>query len=297
MAVAAFLANWDPAVTAAVVAAVVSVITLILGAPLRMWVEQHLQRNRLRSEYEYQQRKELRTLIGRHHGRLVQAAESFHQRLGNLYRYENERWLNDRESFYSKTTQYRFLRVCSLARAFEREAYFIDARIAEPQDFDFLKFTKAFLWATTSLALFRGLDYEVAVSKDHFFADQIRQICDHFSTSADTILSYEEFDQCLRESATFDEVCKFFCGLHSSEERLRWDRLVVFDLLLMGFLGAVGYKTQQPTPSELSKVAQKIRHPVVRQNFIRRLPKLGLAEEPQMRMVAAALVSAGLPRG
>jgi hypothetical protein len=308
VAVIAILEGWDPGVTAAVVAAIVSVITLILGAPLRMWVERHLQTFRLKSEYESEQRKELRSLIGRYHGRLVAAAESFHQRLRNLYVYEDRRWLDSPEtdfkdrrwldshdSYYFKTTQYRFPCVCSLARAFEREAYFIDSRIAEQSDFDFLKFIKAFLWATTSAALFKNLGYDETKNTDHFFADQIREICDHFCSSSDMLLSFSEFEQSLRETETFDAVGEFFHGLHASEARLRWDRLVVYDLMLMAFLGTVGYETQYPANAKLAEVARRIRHPEIRRNMIGRLANLGLDSQPEMKRVTAALVSAGLP--
>jgi hypothetical protein len=289
MAVLAFLDDWDPGLIAAVVAAAVSILTLILGAPLRIWVERNLQAYRLKSEYEYEHRKELRSLIGHYHGRLVEAAESFHHRLGNIYVFDDRRWLDNADGYYLKTTQYRFLAVCSLARAFERKAYFIDARIAEPSDFDFLKFVKALLWVTTSVELFRGLPYDESRSTDHFFADQIREVSENFCNSPDKLPSYSEFDTRLREDGTFDDVREFFLGLHSSETRLRWDRLVIFDLLLMAFLGTVGYETQRPTDAEFAEVAQRIRHPEVRQNLIRRLPKLGLDKQPQLGRVKRAL--------
>jgi len=215
--------------------------------------------------------------------------------LGNLYVFEDRRWLDNPNGYYSRTTQYRFLAISSLARAFEREAFFIDSRIAEPRDFDFLRFIKAFLWATTSVELFRGLPYDETNSTDHFFADQIRQLCDEFCPSPDKTLSFSEFERRVGEGETFDAVVEFFHGLHSSETRLRWDRLVALNLLLIAFLGTVGYTTHQTSIPELLEVAKKIRYPEVRANFIRRLSKLGLANQPQMKLVTAALESAGLP--
>jgi hypothetical protein len=291
----AFLDDWDPALIAAFVAAAVSILTLVLGAPLRMWVERYLQTYKLKSEYEYEQRKELRSLIGRYHGRLLEASENLHHRLDNLYRYEDERWLDSPDGYYFQTTEYRFLAVCSLARAFEREALFIDSRIAEPNDFEFLRFIKAFLWVTTSAVLFKDLPYDESRSTDHFFADQIREISDTFCSSPDELPTYAEFKSRLAEERSFDDVQEFFLGLHSSEERLRWDRLVALDLFLLAFLGTVGYETQRPEDDELVAVAEKIRHPEIRRNLILRLPKLGLAQQPQMKRVQAALVSAGLP--
>jgi hypothetical protein len=99
----------------------------------------------------------VRELIGRYHGRLIAAAESWSDRLGNLYyKGEREGWLNRQErGYYFATTCYRFLMVCSLTRAFEREAIFMDARYAESSDLTFLNFTRAFRWVVTDPALFR----------------------------------------------------------------------------------------------------------------------------------------------
>ena len=45
-------------------------------------------------EYEYEQRKKLRNLIGSYHGRALQAANRLNQRFWNLYAYVGKGWLN-----------------------------------------------------------------------------------------------------------------------------------------------------------------------------------------------------------
>jgi hypothetical protein len=134
-----FAASIDPTVLAAIIAAVVALATTILAAPLRVMADTFAEARRLRLEDEFAQRRELRKLIGRYHGRLIAASESWSDRLGNLYYMgEQKGWLNEAGGYYFVTTCHRFLTVCSLTRAFEREAYFIDSRSAEPNDLDFL---------------------------------------------------------------------------------------------------------------------------------------------------------------
>jgi hypothetical protein len=50
-------------------------------------------RDRLRIEYEHEERKRVRELIGRFHGRLLQASVSLNHRMWNLYRNHEQGWL------------------------------------------------------------------------------------------------------------------------------------------------------------------------------------------------------------
>lgn len=60
----AFLSLDDPRIAAAWIAAVVSLAVTLLAAPLRLFVERRLQRQKVAVEYEYTQRTKLRTEIG-----------------------------------------------------------------------------------------------------------------------------------------------------------------------------------------------------------------------------------------
>jgi hypothetical protein len=297
VAVLAFLDDWDPALIAAFVAAGVSLLVLILGAPLRMWVERHLLRFRLRAEHEYEQRKQLRSLIGRHHGRLVAASESWSDRMGNLYyKGEAEGWLNEPKGYYFLSTCHRFLTLCSLVRAFERENYFIDARYSEAKDkdLDFLNFTRSIRWVVTDPALFRdvGLDYDETVSKDHFFADQLRRICDDFCPPGGECLTSREFEALTETGGhPFENVFEFFQGLSSREDRFRWDRVVCLHLLVMAFLNAVGYKTQESSDDDFQTVASKIRHREIAPNLEKWIPRLGLGGQSEARRILRTLKS------
>ena len=250
--------------SSALIAAAVALATTLLAAPLRVWADTVLQGRRLKAEYEYEQRRELRTLIGRYHGRLLAACESWSDRLGNLYyRGEEAGWLNTTSGYYARTTCYRFLTVCSLGRAFEREAYFIDSRYAEATDLDFVSFLRSFRWAITDPALFRDLDldYEESVSRDHFFADQLRWICDAFFPANAEMLTYQEFEAAVDvPESPFKDVVEFFLGLSPREDRFRWDRVVCLHLFVMAFMNTVGYTVQRSADADFEAVASEIQH-------------------------------------
>jgi hypothetical protein len=73
----------DTAVKVALIAAftalatsLITVVHSLFGAPLKYWLEKRSLRNKLAIEYEYAQRKNLRELIGRYQGRMLEAAET-----------------------------------------------------------------------------------------------------------------------------------------------------------------------------------------------------------------------------
>ncbi len=282
-----FLLDLPPAVAAAIVSAMVALVTTLLATPLQVLVKRHILGFRLRSEYDYEQRRKLRELIGLYVGRMLEAAENLNHRFWNLYTNEARGWLDagghyeDLDKlYYFKTTAYRFLAVCALLRRFESEAIFIDSRIAEKDDLYFVKYLKALRWALTDVALFEGLEYSTFDQTDHIFSDNLRMICDACWTEG-KFCSIEEFPTLVRKKPQTEAVLKFLDGINANDPRLRWDRVVVFHLLLMGFLNTFGYDMQVSTDEQFRQVAAKVRNPKILRNLSEWLPKLGLDEQSE----------------
>lgn len=295
--IASYGSGLHPAALTALISAVVSLLTAAGLYFIRFFLAKRSLRYRLKTEYEYAQRKQMRDLIVRYRGRMLEAAEVLNHRLFNLYRNEAQGWLSagghyDGElGYYFTTTAYRFLGLCALARQFQAEAIFVDARIAESSDLDFVKFAKAFEWVATDVSLFEGLDYDAFDATDHFFKDGLRNICDHCLSNG-SLLGLDEFSKCIRgggEGARFLPALQFFDGLSSGEARLRWDRVVAFHLLVMAFINEFGYDMQRSTRSQFLEVARRIRHPHVRRNLRGWLPRLGLGGQRASKLVLSAL--------
>ena len=289
----------DTAVKVALIAAVASLATSALtilhslgGAPFKYWIEKKALRNRLATEYEYEQRKSLRTLIGRYQGQLVESGESLNHRMWNLYQNEAKGWLRqdgkyEEVPYYFQSWAYRFMNFFAVVRFFEREATYIDARVAEQTDLDFVKFIKAFNWAACDVALFEGIDYDAFHQTDHLFRDNLRRICDACCKEG-AFLDHDKIHAVLREKANLS-IYRFLDDLKSNEDRLRWDRLLVIDLLIMAFLNTFGYAVQRSTQNDFRTVVQKIRHPKILDNLQRWLSKLGLAEHAGAGLILKAM--------
>lgn len=161
---------------------------------------------KLRSQHEHEERSKLQALIGRHHGPLLEAALDWDRRMHQLYDsrpadpnhygkdaegltelewfladptyFGTDDWLYgkfcDPDEYMFRSYVFRFLALCSQARQFEAQAFYIDSQVARKQDFQFLKYAKAFLWASTHGELH---DDEVP-AVDHFPNDEFRPILD-----------------------------------------------------------------------------------------------------------------------
>lgn len=290
-----FFLALNPQVQAAIIAAIVALITMILGTPLRYAIDKRAVRHKLSTEYEYEQRKQFRNLIGRYYGRLLEATERLNLRLWNLYVNESEGWLQMHGNFskpekhyYYTTTVYRFLSVLSLVRKFEAEAIFIDPRIADAKDFRFTKYLKALHWVSTDTALFKGLDYDKFYATDHFFSDALRQICDSCWINNEFI-SIDEFYARVKKQQSLRPVLEFFDGLEATEARYRWDRLVAFHLILLAFINSFGYDTQQTSKPKFVEVAKRIRNKPVAENLATWLKKLGLEKDKHAKRIINAI--------
>ena len=75
----------DAQQTAALVALLTALVTTLVATPLRYVVDRALLVQKSKTEYEYEARKDLRSLIGRYHGRVLDAAVDVHHRMDNLY--------------------------------------------------------------------------------------------------------------------------------------------------------------------------------------------------------------------
>ncbi len=293
-----WLNQFSPQVQAAIIAAVVGLLTGLVGPAAKHWLDRWSLRHRLRTEHEYSERKKLRELISRFHGRVLEAAESLNHRLWNLQENQDKGWLdlggNYEEAggfYYFRTTVHRLLALLIHLKQFQEEAIFIDARIAEKTDLLFLKYAKALEWVLTDVALFSGLPYDPYHSTDHLFKGHIRVACE-VCTEASAPLSLGEFENCLRSGKYMQElipVYEFLDGL-ANDGRLRWDRVVTFHLVLCAFINTFGYSMQRTSEPQLQQLLSTLRNPMVAKNLKQWLQKLGIDMDKEGKVVRRILV-------
>lgn len=270
-----------------------AIVAALVSAAVSYFFRKIEIRDKLKAEYEYEQRKKLRNLIGEFHGRMINATNSLNYRLWNHYSNYHEGWLNvegdySPENHYFHSCVHRFLAVSALTRQFEKKAIYVDGRIAEKGDFLFLRYVAVLHWCMTDVALFEGLEYDKEYETDHFFSDNFRKYCDLCIQKEDTIIEFDNLSSLVQDDRSLDAVLEFFDGLSPEEDRYRWDRMVAFHLLLIGFINNFGYEEQKTSKKKIQIVASKIKHPEVLRNIINWLPRHGLVDKKGGKLILSA---------
>ena len=269
-----------------------TVVSALISTAISYWFKRGEIRHTAEIDYEYEQRKKLREVIGRFHGRLLSAANSMNYRLWNLYSNHDKGWLDVKgdygvNRYYFLSCVYRFLNVFALIRQLERESILLDARIAQKSDFTFLNYSAALHWVMTDTALFDGVEYNHYQQRDHFFSDEFRRYCD-FCFEDDEFIDFEEFKKGFSKKEELGTVFRYFDGLKPREDRLRWDRLVSFHLLLLAFINTFGYKRQYTKDQKFLKVARQIQNRQVLENLLEWLPRHDLANDREAKRIKKA---------
>lgn len=270
-----------------------AIVSAIVSAAVSYFLKRREIRFNLSAEYEYEQRKKLRNLIGNYHGRVLQAANRLNQRFWNLYTYVGKGWLSvkgdySNAGYYFNTTAHRFLHVCTLAQQFEAEAVYIDARIAEENDFAFLNYLSAFMWCMATASLFEGLEYDIEKPRDQIYADVLRTGCNSCWIN-NQFISLEMFEDRLKNDRSLDGILAIFDGVNPQEERFRWDKMVVFHLFLLAFINRFGHKSQHSNKEKFLEIAEQAQQLQILKNFVRSLNKLDLEKDPETSRIVWAV--------
>jgi hypothetical protein len=132
-------------------------------------------------QHKLEERKKLRALISEYQGRVLEAANDWHRRMIQICdgQYNNidppDTMRLDPTEYYYQSVVFRFLQLMAIARRFEAEAFYIDARIAKAEDFDLLRFAKAFLWVMIHPEITPD---DGQPGRDHFRSDSFRPLLD-----------------------------------------------------------------------------------------------------------------------
>lgn len=185
------------------IAPTLTFIAAVVAVASAGWAEAR----RLRSRHRYEERHKLQSLISEYRGRMLEAAVDWDRRMVQLYRSREdverddgsldgvsqvESYLEDKgflnpnpvirvygkycrpREYLFRSYVYRLVALGAIARKFESQAFYIDSKFAHPEDCEFLKFSKAFLWALTT----SDLPDDSFPGQDHIPNDELRPILD-----------------------------------------------------------------------------------------------------------------------
>jgi len=269
-------------------AAFLASIISLFNNPAKYWFDNLALRAKLRTEYKYKNLTNLQDLIGRYKGLLIEAAESLNLRFWNFYRHENDLWLRvdgdfSNAEYYFRSWVKRLVRVLAIATAFGNEAIYIDQSIASKIDFEFIYMLKIWAYMLSNLNLFDHIPHEQDRQRDHLFADTVRCIGEA-AWKDHAFVSNSEFDELLKHDDDVRSLCRFLDGVNSTEQRLRWDRLVCLHVAIIIFLNTFGYSVHFTDEKKLTHVINKIKSRQIRRNLLDALVRWHLTDSKGGKM-------------
>ena len=286
----------DPRIVTALIAAAVSILTVLLGFVLKAWFERYFLIFKLESEHRYEQKKKIKEVLACYKTQLLNAGEALNHRLWNFSENYVEGWHAQQKSndvakhYYLASFTYRLLVFFAWTRHIESRMVHLDTTIASKDDLNFVKFLRLLTQIQCDLELFRGLDYDKSYATDHFFHDNFLHMCDCVSND-DKVLSFSDFKEnknsCLDVAAP---MVRFIAGMEPDEKRLRWDRLQAFHYVLLMFMNAYGYDFQYTDKAKFDGLVKRQPRPnKVVANLNALISRMHLDRQKEVRKILEAL--------
>jgi hypothetical protein len=251
-----YLLGLDIKIQTALIAAATSILTFILSLVTKNYLEGKSYTKKLEKDYTYEQRKKVKDAIAAHKGHLLNAASSLNGRLKNLTKVNGEKWLNvDGEyttdgHLYFKTFVYRVLSFYAWINVLEDELIYMDTFISAKEDIEFLKFLRVFPLPFYDGDLVDGIKNENGddnlsakeINRDIIYKDIFNSMYLWMITPEKKVISFEEFLSTYESNLDkISPLFSFLDGINPRENRFRWDRIYVLQILLVGFLNKFGY--------------------------------------------------------
>jgi len=248
----------NPKIVTVLISGGVSIVTVLLGFVLKACFERHFLLFKLESEHRYEQKKKIKEVLARYKTQLLDAGETLNHRLWNFSGNYDEEWHGTQKAgdfanhYYLASFVYRMLAFFAWVRQIESDMVHLDTTIASKDDLNFVKFLRLFTQTQCDLELFKGIKYDKAYAKDHFFHNNFQHMCDRLLDGG-KVISFAEFKgnkNSAREEAS--PMVNFLAGMNPKESRLRWDRLQAFHFVLLMFMNCYGYDFQYTTKEKIT---------------------------------------------
>jgi hypothetical protein len=258
-----FIQKADPAVLAATISAGTSIIVLALTGLFRFLADKYALSYRLRKEFAFEQKRQLKNEIAKTKMRLLNAAEDFNFRLWNLSNNINERWHNQpskdwssRDNYYLHSFVYRMLVLLNLIFQTEQSVLTYDSTIFSSRDEDivYLKYIKSIKNYFCDLLMLKEFDYGGEPATNHFFRDYLAEYVKYVSDENGNIISYNSYLSKIEQNhKSIDQVIQYIAEIEDQAGNINHNVMMGFHLLLMGFLNRYGHDYHRTVPRKIKK--------------------------------------------
>ena len=285
----------DEKVITAIIAAVTSIITILLTSIFKPKIEKRLHRNKIEIEHELEQKKKIKEVLSKYKVHVISSADSLNSRLNNLTKKvtKKEHYANgnfkDKDNYYFQSMIYRILNLFAWMKIVEDNLIYLDTTIATKKDLDFIKYMRAIRRSLQSGRLVQGLQVDPETSRDLIYRDTLDEMC-LWLIQNDKIISFPEFKAQINDNLHhYNKLCELIDGVNPEENRRRWDRLYLLQIIIMSFINAYGYDFQYSKPEIFDRQIERAKKYDIFPNAILMLKEYKLEEEENIKALISKM--------
>ncbi|MEZ4772517.1 MAG: hypothetical protein R3D00_04980 [Bacteroidia bacterium] len=279
----------DEKVIAAIIAAVTSIITIIITSIFKPRIEKRLHRSRIEIDHELEQKKKIKEVLSKYKIHLISSADSLRGRLNNFAKNytKKEHYVNgnyvDKENYYFQSMIYRILNFYAWMKVIDNNLIYLDTTIASEKDLNFIKYMRAMKRSLQRGKLVHGLQVDPETSNDLIYRDTLDEMC-LWLIDNDSVIPYPEFKARIEGNIDhYKRLCEFIDGVNPDENRRRWDRLYLLQLLIMSFINSYGYDFQFSSAAIFDKQIERAKKYDIFPNAIMMLERYKLEKEENVK--------------
>lgn len=154
-----------------------------------------------------------------------------------------------------------------------------------------IKYFRLFSECFCDLILFDNHNYESSVATDHFFRNQFENLSNNLIYNND-VITFDEYIKYLTNHITdVKAIYQFLDGINPVENRLRWNRLQIFHIVIMSFLNSYGYDFQYTNSKKMKIITKNIGGFKLIGNFENLIIRDGFARNKELKKIIKVIRS------
>jgi len=232
---------------AILIAGVTSIVSVILGALLKLLFDNLSVNHKVRFEYSFSQRTNIKALLSKSKTPLIKACEELNFRLWNLRSNIDQHWHNipraewrHESRYYLRSFVYRILIFWYWLHKSEESIYSFDFSMADRNDRKYLKNIKTLKHFFCERELLVELNYGANGTGHHFYKDDIPRYISYIERNG-SVISYIEFEDAFKNDyGQIEDVVRFVNCIRNNRRNLNYNVVMCFHLFLMRFLNSYG---------------------------------------------------------
>jgi hypothetical protein len=256
----------NPEVVAAVISAITAIVVLILTGIGRYIYTRYSLSYKLKKEYNFEQKKNIKMNLARSKTPLIKAAEELNDRLWNLSQNVEKGWINveksnwgEQKRYYLRSTVYRFLNFMFWTLEAEKSIYSFDFSQADESDRLYLKYIKVLKHFFCEPNLLKELNYDSSHSTNHFYKDNLNRYAFYLSNTSNGVINFMEFENKLAEKGYNDieVVFTYLTEIKNKPDNMNYNVIKGFHLFLMLFLNKYGLDYHYTCRNKFKELSKK----------------------------------------